>query len=334
MKVNRMSKILITGGAGFIGSAVCEKLSQLGHQVVAFDNFSRKSHLNINKNIETFNGDVRNLNDFNDCIKKYSSFDSLWHFAYINGTSTFYSNPELVLDVGVKGAINTLDVALQNNIKDYVLCSTSEVYNEPTQIPTPENERIIIPDLYNPRFSYSGGKIISELLTIHYGAKQGLNTKIFRPHNIYGPNMGFEHVIPEIIKKILLPEIPIYLDDRLVINIQGTGLETRSFCFIDDAIDEMALVGFVNDIDKSSIYNIGVQDEISIISLINLIADILNIDIIINSTETNPIGGTSRRCPSMKKLKSLGYQPQNSLHAGLQKTISWYKDYFLNKGSK
>lgn len=87
--------------------------------------------------------------------------------------------------MGVKGAINTLDIALENNIKDYILVSTSEVYNEPINVPTPETERILIPDVYNPRFSYSGGKIISELMAIHYGTVNGLNVKIIRPHNIY-----------------------------------------------------------------------------------------------------------------------------------------------------
>lgn len=324
-------KILVTGGSGFIGSALCEQLSKEGHHVVSFDNFSRKSHLkNNNQNFETYYGDVRNFNDFKTLMKKYFYFDDLWHFAYINGTATFYSNPELVLDVGVKGAINTLDIALQYNIKNYILCSTSEVYNEPTQIPTPENEKMIIPDVYNPRFSYSGGKIISELLAIHYGAKQGLNTKIFRPHNVYGPNMGFEHVIPELIKKILTPTDPKYIDNKLIVNIQGNGKETRAFCYIDDAVNEMLLARQSNN----ETYNIGIQNEVSISSLAYLISEILDIKIVVNPTGTNPIGGTNRRCPSMEKLTNLGYKSQNNLHDGLKKTISWYKDYYLNKGSK
>jgi len=326
-------KILVTGGSGFIGSSLCDGLSKDGHEVVSFDNFSRKSHLkNTVKNYETYDGDVRNIDNFKTVIDKYSGFDSLWHFAYINGTSTFYSHPELVLDVGVKGAINTLDIALKNNIKKYVLCSTSEVYNEPTQVPTPESERILISDIYNPRFSYSGGKIISELLTIHYGAKQGLNTKIFRPHNVYGPNMGTEHVIPEIIKKILIPNEPQYIDGKLIINIQGTGRETRAFCYIDDAVDQMVLAER-NNTEVSPIYNIGIQNEVKISELVDLIAEILNVKISVNPLGTNPVGGTSRRCPSMKKMKSLGYEPKNSLYDGLKKTVDWYKDFYLNKGS-
>lgn len=324
-------KILITGGSGFIGSALCAQLHKEGHQVVSFDNFSRQSHQNTAQNVETHHGDVRNIDDLQGAIKKYGNFDALWHFAYINGTSTFYSHPELVLDVGVKGAINTLDVALSNKINNYVLCSTSEVYNEPTQVPTPENERILIPDVHNPRFSYSGGKIISELLTIHYGAKQGLNTKIFRPHNVYGPNMGFEHVIPEIIKKILLPLHPAYINGKLTVNIQGSGLETRSFCYIDDAVNEMILADKKNT-ENSSIYNIGNQNEISIAQLAHLIAEILEIEIVIGAVSPMPAGSTNRRCPSMDKMKHLGFEPQYNLRDGLKKTVSWYKEYFLKQG--
>lgn len=188
----KSQRILFTGSAGFCGSAVCERLVQEGHTVIGFDNYSRVSHLNTEQNFETFNGDVRNGDDFRKVVQKYNGFDALWHFAYINGTSTFYSQPDLVLDVGVKGALNTLDFAIEACIPNYILCSSSEVYNQPEHIPTPEIERILIPDVYNPRFSYSGGKIISELLAIHYGAQIGLNVKIFRPHNIYGPNMGTE----------------------------------------------------------------------------------------------------------------------------------------------
>jgi nucleoside-diphosphate-sugar epimerase len=326
-----MSKILLDGGSGFLGSAVCNKLSELGHQVVSFDNLSRKSHINTtNQLFEFYQGDVRNIDDLSKCVEKYGGFDSLWHFAYINGTSSFYTHPEVVLDVGVKGAINTLDVALKYNIKNYILASTSEVYNEPTQVPTPETERIIVPNVHNPRFSYSGGKIISELLTIHYGAQQGLNTKIVRPHNVYGPNMGFEHVIPELIKKILLPENPQYINGKLILNIQGTGNETRAFCFINDAVDEIILMSNQSSIENSPIYNVGVEEETSIIELANMIADILNIKIEIHPG-VKTAGSTNRRCPAMDKMKALGYKPNYTLRAGLLETVKWYKDYYLSK---
>jgi nucleoside-diphosphate-sugar epimerase len=314
-----MMKVLVTGGAGFIGSAICMRLALDGHDVVSFDNYSRKSHINnLNDNIKTYNGDVRSIDNLVQCIKENKGFDAIWHFAYINGTSTFYSSPEMVLDVGVKGAINTLDAALQNDIKNYVLCSSSEVYNEPSRLPTPEDERMLIPDVYNPRFSYAGGKIISELLTIHYGAKQGLNTKIFRPHNVYGPNMGLEHVIPQIVKKIL--------DCKgKDIFIQGSGNETRSFCFIEDAVEQMVQAATIPGNDT---YNIGVEDEISIIELAKQISHILGIEINIHPDGDKPAGATSKRCPDMSKMTALGYQPKHKLYDGLKETVEWYRTYY------
>lgn len=314
---------LVTGGAGFIGSALCDKLSAQNNEVISFDNFSRKSHINTHKPYHMYNGDIRDIYELNKCIKRYGQIDYLWHLAYINGTKTFYSNPELVLEVGVKGAINTIDSAIKYKIPNYILASTSEVYNEPLQVPTTELEKILIPDVYNPRFSYSGGKIISELLSIHYAAKNGINVKIFRPHNVYGPNMGVEHVIPEIIKKIIKPENPQYINDKLIVNIQGTGLETRSFCFIEDAVDQISLISTLN----SETYNVGVENEITINELVNSIAEILNVKIeIVIGNKTN--GSSNRRCPDMSKFKSLGYIPKHTLYQGLEKTIKWYREYY------
>ena len=229
------------------------------------------------------------------------------------------------MDVAVKGAINTLDIAIKHNIKYYVLCSSSEVYNEPSTIPTPESERILIPDLHNPRFSYSGGKIISEQLTILYGAKRGLHTKIFRPHNIYGPNMGLEHVIPQIVKKIMIAKT----SNTKTINIQGSGLETRAFCFIEDAVEQM-IIASDHSSENGTVYNIGIEHEISIITLTNLIAEILDIQIDIHPDNNGPVGGTNRRCPDMTKLKNLGHVPKHTLYDGLKQTVEWYKNYYLN----
>jgi nucleoside-diphosphate-sugar epimerase len=324
------NRVLCTGGAGFLGSALCSQLVKEGHMVVSFDNYSRKSHQNtINKNIIEYNGDIRNIDNINDCIENNGPFDTLWHLAYINGTKTFYSHPELVLEVGVKGATNTLDAAIKHKIRNYFLVSSSEVYNEPTSVPTTEYERLMIPDVHNPRFSYSGGKIISELMTIHYGSAHGLNTKIFRPHNVYAQNMGLEHVVVQIIEKIVSPKNLIYIDNKLVVNIQGTGKETRAFCYIDDAINELILASNATNIEQCPIYNIGIQEEITIEQLVYTIADILDIKIVIQQGEKT-LGSTDRRCPSMKKISELGYIPTHNLRDGLTKTIKWYKDYFNN----
>ena len=123
--------------------------------------------------------------------------DSILHLAYVNGTEFFYSKPALVLDVGVRGMINVLDACRRHGIRELVLASSSEVYQTPPSIPTPENVPLSVPDPLNPRYSYGGGKIICELMAINYGRQDFDRVLIFRPHNVYGPDMGWEHVLPQ-----------------------------------------------------------------------------------------------------------------------------------------
>ena len=179
-----------------------------------------------------------------------------WPSSTEPGTS--YEAPDLVLEVGIKGALHTLEAALDAGVRRYVLASSSEVYNAPTHLPTTESERLIIPDITNPRFSYGGGKIASELLTLHLGARRGLETVIFRPHNVYGPDMGFEHVIPELVAKM------VKLSDGLRLRsidlpIQGDGTETRAFCFVEDAARGAFLAGMRGD--PGAIYHLGTEDR-------------------------------------------------------------------------
>ena len=161
--------------------------------------------------------------------------DAVIHLAYINGTRYFYEKPDVILDVAIKGLINVFDGCKKYKIKELYLASSSEVYQTPLKIPTDENEMLKIPDIYNPRYSYGGGKILTELMGIHYGKKFFKRLIIFRPHNVYGPNMGNEHVIPEFVKKMKSIKNKIF-------KIQGSGNEIRSFIYIDDFINAFDLI--------------------------------------------------------------------------------------------
>jgi len=322
------NKILVTGGTGFIGSGLVERLVKEKYKVVVLDNDFRGSQsrlTSIQKDIEMVEGDVRKKED----VKKAAeNCDVIFHLAFINGTKFFYEKPDLVLDVGVKGALNTLEVAIENKIDKYVLASSSEVYQQPTHVPTTEEERIFLSDVRNPRYSYAGGKIISELLTINYLRDSSIKYHIFRPHNVFGPQMGFEHVIPDIMRKLYLATDK-YSKDKCEIEIQGTGEETRAFCFIDDAVDEIITI-FKNG-ETGEIYHIGMNDEITIKQLILDMCEAMNIKVTIKSGELQK-GGTSRRCPSIDKVCSLGYKKVNHYEEGLKKTVDWYKNYYLQNG--
>lgn len=313
------NKILITGGTGFLGSGLVKGLLKKGYTVKVFDNNSRGSIEkldNYKKDIEVIVGDIR---DYSAVEASMKGVNCVYHLAYINGTKHFYDKPGLVLDVGVKGSINTIDAAIKNEVQKYIVASSSEVYQEPTNIPTNELERIIIPDIQNPRFSYSGGKIITELLTLH--RLKGICERIiFRPHNIYGPNMGWEHVIPEFMYKIrkLSRE---FKSNTIDFPIQGNGNETRAFCYIDDAVDGILICS-----EKGSdgeIYHLGVDSSISIKELAIKVGEVSKHKLNLKHNLIRS-GSTTQRCPDITKLKKLGYRPKASLEYGLEKCWEWY----------
>jgi nucleoside-diphosphate-sugar epimerase len=310
-----MKKYLVTGGTGFLGRSIVERLSKDGNYVVILDNESRGSINNLavkTKNVKFIKGDIR---DKRTVEKACEGIGVILHLAYINGTENFYKKPDAVLEVAVKGMVNLLDGAIKENVQEFFLASSSEVYNEPKIIPTPENVPLIIPDPANPRYSYSGGKIISELLAIH-NSKHFKKTVIFRPHNVYGPAMGFEHVIPQFIMRMNKAK-----GKQLDFPIQGDGKQTRSFIYIDDFTSAlMLLLAKARNLET---YNIGTDNEISIKELALTIAKEMNIKI---NVVPGPLthGSPQRRCPDIKKISKLGFSPKISLLKGLDKTIDWY----------
>ena len=305
-----MKKILITGGTGFIGSAISKSLSLNGYEVTVLDNNSRGKLKNIKKykKIKFISGDIRK---YKDVLKACNKIDTVIHLAAINGTKYFYEKPSTVLEVSAKGIINIIDACKKKKIKNLFLASSSEVYHYPNKIPTDENESIKIPDIMNPRFSYAGGKIFTELMGIHFGRKFFKRLIIFRPHNVYGKNMGNEHVIPEFISRMKKNRSNNFF-------IKGSGKETRSFMHIDDFVKAFLLV--FKKGKHMNIYNIGTQSMVSINQLCKLIASILKKKIIIKN---KPIakGGTKVRCPDITKIKKLGSIKFLTLKEGLKKVI-------------
>jgi len=320
LNLDDLGKILVTGGTGFLGAALTRRLVQSNCDVVVLDNNSRGSSsriTDIEDSIDFIQGDVTSYEDVKNAMQ---GIDTIFHLAYINGTENFYNFPELILEVGVKGALVTLDVAMELGLKNYIVTSSSEVYQQPTHFPTNEDERIIIPDIKNPRFSYSGGKIITELLTIHYAAKSNLRTVICRPHNFYGPDMGYGHVIPQFFNRV--KELSNNFENKVIdFPIQGSGDETRAFCFVDDAVDGL-LLSAKHGV-KGEIYHIGTDDEISIKELAILLAKSLGVEINIEQGDLLQ-GSTDRRRPDITKLSKLGYKPSVSLPEGLSETLEWY----------
>ena len=302
---------LVTGGTGFIGSNICKLLIKKKYRVKIFDNNLRGDLNNIKKikkKIKFIKGDIRNSDAL---IRASRNTDAVIHLAYINGTKYFYTKPVLVLDVAVKGIINVIEACMKNGIKELYLASSSEVYQTPNKIPTDEHESLKIPNIFNPRYSYGGGKILTELMGIHYGKKYFKKMIIFRPHNVYGPNMGYEHVIPEFIKRFKSLK-------KKKFKIQGTGNEIRSFIYIEDFI--AAFNTILNRGKHLNIYNIGTNEKIKIKDLAHKLSKIFNKKIILKKTLLTK-GSTKIRVPDIRKITSLGFKPRFNLSKGLRKTL-------------
>ena len=302
---------LVTGGTGFIGSNICKMLVREGHKVLVYDNNSRGnlSRLSeIKKEIIFINGDIRDQKKVFKAIKRVNA---VIHLAYINGTKYFYTKPDLVLDIAVKGMVNILDGCKKYKVKELYLASSSEVYQTPIKVPTDESEMLKIPDIHNARYSYGGGKIISELMGVHYGKKFFNRLIIFRPHNVYGSEMGNEHVIPEFISRFKKLKGKKF-------KIQGTGNEIRTFIYIDDFIKGFNLL--IKKGKHLNVYNIGTSEKIQIKNLVNKLSKIFNKKIVLRKTSLQK-GGTKIRIPDISKIKKLGFRPEFNLSTGLKKTI-------------
>jgi nucleoside-diphosphate-sugar epimerase len=313
-------KILVTGGTGFIGSALVKGLLVAGAHVRTLDNNSRnaiKRQQDPLQELECITGDIRDADVVRNAAR---GMDSVCHLAYINGTESFYTKPELILEVAVKGMMNVLDASIAEGVHELVLASSSEVYQFPPSIPTDETVPLIVPDVMNARFSYGGGKIISELLAVNYGKKFFNKTLIVRPHNVYGPNMGQEHVIPQFLIRMKESSTQ-HPTGTLDFPVQGTGEETRSFIYIDDFI--YGLMHVMEHGEHLNIYHIGTDREISIANLAQLVATTCGRQIRLVPSALLP-GSTPRRCPDITKLQSLGFTPSISLEDGLKRTAEWY----------
>ena len=314
------ARVLVTGGSGFIGSALVRALLRKGCSVRVFDDNSRgrqRRLADVAKDIEFIPGDIRDAAAVEAAAR---GIDEVHHLAFVNGTELFYKVPDIVLDVGVRGMLNIIDACRKQNVGRLMLASSSEVYQTPPEIPTDEHAPLVVPDVQNPRYSYGAGKLISEVMAINFGRKFFERVLIFRPHNVYGPDMGFEHVIPQF--ALRLQEVSkAQPAGRLRFKIQGSGAETRSFCFIDDLADGVMVMREKGE--HLGVYHIGTTEEITVAELARRIAGHAGreIELVPGSLHA---GGTMRRCPNISKLVGLGYTPRVRLNEGLPPTLDWY----------
>lgn len=314
-------RYLVTGGAGFIGSSLVKRLVCDGHEVVVLDDFSRgKTERLAGIPCDIVSGDVR---DPYMVSLAMHGCDSVVHLAYLQGTQTFYVEPRQVLDVAMRGMLNILSACEATGCAELLLVSSSEAYQVASVVPTPETIPLTVPDPLNPRYSYGGGKIACELMALAWQRTGVLDRVIIaRPHNIYGPDMGREHVIPEFCLRMnrLITEHPTGV---IPFPIQGTGQETRSFCYIDDCVDQFMLL---LESGEDGIFNVGTMEEKTVSDVAHGTAACYGREIKVIPGKL-PQGSPPRRLPDMEKMRLLGdfYYPEVSFSAGLPPTVEWYR---------
>jgi dTDP-glucose 4,6-dehydratase/UDP-glucose 4-epimerase len=316
-------RYLITGGAGFIGSALSKRIAAEGSEVVVLDDMSRGREDRLAGYVtQVWHGDVR---DAATVLAAARGCERIVHCAYMQGTQTFYSEPRQVLDVALRGIVNVLEACRATGCRELLLVSSSEAYETPPVWPTPETVPLVVPDPLNPRYSYGGGKIASELAALAWQRTGILDRLIIvRPHNIYGPDMGTHHVIPEFCERMneLTTRHP---DGSIPFPIQGSGQETRSFCFISDCIDQFMFLLW-NAPQGAEIYHMGTMEEHTVTEVAQQVAAFYSRQIKIE-TGILPKGSPSRRLPDIGKLKALGYEgPKVSFYDGLAMTALWYRE--------
>jgi nucleoside-diphosphate-sugar epimerase len=315
-------RYLVTGGAGFIGSSLVRHLVQAGHEVRVLDDMSRGQRTRLDgANCEIITADIRDA-----AMVAYAMHgcDAVIHLAYLQGTQTFYAEPRAVLDVALRGMLAVLDACASTGCGRLLLVSSSEAYQVAPVVPTPETVPLTVPDPLNPRYSYGGGKIACELAALAWERAGVLDRVVIaRPHNIYGPDMGREHVIPEFCLRMnrLAAGQPAGI---ISFPVQGSGQETRAFCWIGDCTDQLGLL--LRPSTPAGIYHVGTQDEKTIAEVAHAVAACYGREIKIMPGRL-PQGSPPRRLPDTAKIRALagGSLPLTPFGQGLARTVDWYR---------
>jgi dTDP-glucose 4,6-dehydratase len=307
-----MKTVLITGGAGFIGSHLCDFLLNKNFKIICMDNLitgDKKNieHLGSNKNFKFINHDVSKH------IKIDEDMDYVLHFASPASPIDYQKIPIQTLKAGSLGTHNTLGLALAKKAK-YFLASTSEVYGDPLVNPQPESYWGNVNPV-GPRGCYDESKRFAEALTMAYHRIHNVDIKIVRIFNTYGPRMRIDdgRAVPNFINQAL---------SNKPISIYGDGKQTRSFCYISDLIDGIYKLVISNTNDP---VNLGNPKEYTILELAEIIKKSTNSksEIVF---EKLPVDDPHVRCPDIRKAKKeLGWEPKIGLMEGLQKTVCFFK---------
>lgn len=310
--------IAVTGGAGFIGSNLCDRLIKDGHYVVSLDNYStgRKeniSHLLSNKNFREVRGDIMDKEKLENVLKE-DGIDLVYHYAAVVGVKRTLEKPKEVLDVNIKGTENVLEAALNSGCRKVVNISSSEVYGDPVEVPEKEDSP------KNIELPYAISKLVGEKYAEIYQNYYGLKTTSLRLFNVYGPRQAstpYGFVVGIFIDRVLRNKAPI---------IFGDGFATRDFTYIEDNVNPTIIAAEKNKAN-GEIINIAAGKPVTILDLADLVIESCGkkLELIFKPERPHEIKHRFGDISKMRKL--LGYKPRYELREGLKLTINWYKKY-------
>ena len=310
-------RVLVTGGAGFIGSYICESLIKKGYYVICCDNFYTGNRENLteivsHKNFELIRHDIT--------FPIYLEVDEIYNFACPASPVHYQDDPVQTIKTCVHGAINMLGLAKRTKAR-IIQASTSEIYGDPEIHPQTEDYKGAV-SINGPRACYDEGKRCAETLFWDYKRQHKVDVKVIRIFNTYGPRMQKNdgRVVSNFILQALTNED---------ITVYGDGQQTRSFCYVDDLVDGILLMMGKNDF--SGPINLGNPTEISILKLAKEIIELTGSKSkIIN--KRLPVDDPKQRCPDINKaMKELKWQPKFDRKEGLQKTINYFESLLMGE---
>jgi UDP-glucose 4-epimerase len=307
--MSNLSSVLVTGGAGFIGSHLVEDLVSKDHKVTVLDNFSSKQTKISGAGVDIIEGDVCDLKRVMEVTK---GVKIVYHLAAVLGVEYAYQHPTETLDVEIMGTRNILEGIRKNDVKMIVYGSSSEVYGEPTSLPINENDRTA------PKSTYGVAKLTGERYCQAYSRMYGIDCVILRYFNVYGPRQDDRFVISRFIRAAL---------QGSPLGIFGDGNQIRDFTFVKDAV-QLTVTAARTDRAKNQILNVGTGVATKASDLAKLVLNLTgsNSSIVLKdfdqSNRPREIE-VFNRLADIGKARQLGYEPQISIHDGVAATISW-----------
>jgi UDP-glucuronate decarboxylase len=321
-----MARILILGGAGFVGYHLARRLAESpGNRITLVDDLSRGradaelTALLARPSVELVRADLTDPAALAPLPKQWDQVHAL---AAVVGVRPVTGDPARVIRVNTLATLNVLEWATPE-VGVLFFSSTSETYaggvtRGIVPVPTPESVPLSVDDVASPRMAYAASKILGEAAVIHYAAAKKLRFVIGRLHNVYGPRMGADHVIPELSLRALDREEPF--------RVYGPG-QRRAFCHVDDAVDAILRLT-EGERAWGEIVNIGNDmEETTVADLVALVLRTADFAPRVQPLPA-PAGSVARRCPDLTKLRSLtGYVPKVGLEAGVRDTFAWYRQW-------